>query len=138
MNSGTDLFTRPVLEIYIFKNPEWIYFPLQRSLNLYDKEIAVALYLNGIEITLALADEEGDADKEIETYDMESTLNIMSGDQLWAAIKYKSTDTKQGIWFKWTNKVVLPWKDSPSRFFMLQHLEKRRKDVMNTSTLAWM
>jgi hypothetical protein len=97
MNSGTDLFTRPVLEIYIFKNPEWIYFPLQRSLNLYDKEIAVALYLNGIEIPLALADEEGDADKEIETYDMESTLNIMSGDQLWAAIKYKSTDTKQGI-----------------------------------------
>ena len=64
---------------------------------MYDKEIAVALYLNGIEIGLALADEEGDADKEIETYDMESTLNIMSGDQLWAAIKYKSTGTKQGI-----------------------------------------
>ena len=98
MKSGTTgIFTAPVSETYFFKYPEWLLSPSAVPQQLYDKEIAVALYLNGIEITLALADEEGDADKEIETYDMESTLNIMSGDQLWAAIKYKSTDTKQGI-----------------------------------------
>ena len=42
------------------------------------QEIAVALYLNGIAIGLALTDEEGDANKEFETYKMESTLNLKS------------------------------------------------------------
>ena len=75
MNSGTGLFTRPISETYIFKNPEWLLISPLAVPQLYDKEIAIALFLNGIEIALALADEEGDADKEFETYKMESMLN---------------------------------------------------------------
>ena len=56
------------------------------------REIGLAFYSNGIEIGLALSDEVGTI-KQFETYDMESTLNLKSGDQVWLAIKYKSTDT---------------------------------------------
>ncbi len=71
----TVIFTGPVQGTYFFKYPEWLLISPFEVPQLYDKEIAVALYQNDIEIALALADEEGDADKEIETYDMESTLN---------------------------------------------------------------
>jgi hypothetical protein len=56
------------------------------------REIGLALYSNGNEIGLALADVVGNMGQ-FETYDMESTLNLKSGDQVWLAIKYKSTDS---------------------------------------------
>ena len=71
----TGISMAPVSETFFFKYPEWLLSPSAVPQQLYDKEIAVALYLNGIEIGLALADEKGDADKEIETYKMESMLN---------------------------------------------------------------
>jgi hypothetical protein len=65
MNSGTTgISTAPVSETYFFKYPEWLLSPSAVPQQLYDKEIAVALYLNGIAIGLALTDEEGDANKE--------------------------------------------------------------------------
>ena len=61
MNSGTTgISTAPVSETFFL---EWLLSPSAVP-QLYDKEIAVALYQNDIEIALALADEEGDADKE--------------------------------------------------------------------------
>ena len=91
MNSGNGIFTAPVPGTYFFSLSGMADFPFYGP-STVRQEIAIVLYLNGNEIGLALADEEGNLDKEFETYHMESTLNLKSGDQVWVAIKYKSSD----------------------------------------------
>ncbi|XP_046641139.1 uncharacterized protein LOC124326393 [Daphnia pulicaria] len=89
MNVDTGIFTAPVTGTYFFAVSGMVYFPSSPTSR---QEIGLALYSNGNEIGLALANEVGTIEQ-FGTYDMESTLNLKSGDQVWLAIKYKSTDT---------------------------------------------
>lgn len=91
MNVDTGIFTAPVTGTYFFALSGMARFGYPDS-STSRTDIAIALYLNGNEIGLALADEVGNVDQ-FGTYDMESTLNLKSGDQVWMAIKYKSPYT---------------------------------------------
>ncbi|XP_046448137.1 uncharacterized protein LOC124196926 [Daphnia pulex] len=90
MNIDTGIFTAPVTGTYFFAVSGMVSFTDDTATT--RREIGLALYSNGNEIGLALADVVGNMGQ-FETYDMESTLNLKSGDQVWLAIKYKSTDT---------------------------------------------
>ncbi len=91
MNVDTGIFTAPVTGTYFFSVSGMVDFPFIDSATTR-REIGLALYSNGIEIGLALSDEVGNTEQ-FGTYDMESTLNLKSGDQVWLAIKHKLTHT---------------------------------------------
>ncbi|EFX82394.1 hypothetical protein DAPPUDRAFT_241345 [Daphnia pulex] len=91
MNIDTGIFTAPVTGTYFFAVSGMVVFPFTDAPTTR-REIGLALYSNGNEIGLALSDEVGTTEQ-FGTYDMESTLNLKSGDQVWLAIKYKSADT---------------------------------------------
>ncbi len=91
MNIETGIFTAPVTGTYFFALSGMVDFTYPDS-STTRREIAIALYVNGNEIGVALSDEVGTVEQ-FGTYDMESTLNLKSGDQVWMAIKYKSLFT---------------------------------------------
>ena len=85
MNLTSGIFTAPRTGVYFFSLSGFATIP-PSSTRLF---FGVALYLNGKSIGIAWADEITPGDQD-ETYSLQSTLNLLAGDEVWLEIRFLS------------------------------------------------